>query len=204
MRVLAPAQLLQRLGRPLDVLGTTTQDVPARQRTLRDAIAWSYDLLTSDEQTLFRRLSVFVGGWSLDGAEGIASIKGDTITIDTVETLSGLIDHSLVETRQGANEAELRYSMLGTIRQFASERLQVAGELLATEHALESFLLDLVERAEQGLHGPEQSKWLDRLDMEHDNIRAVLGWDLKRESSELALRLTVRLWRFWLMRRIPG
>jgi predicted ATPase/DNA-binding SARP family transcriptional activator len=204
VRVLAPAQLLQRLDRPLDVLGTTTQDVPARQQTLRNAIAWSYDLLTTAEQSLFRRLSVFVGGWSLDGAAAIATVTDDPHPIDVVETLGGLIDQSLVETRPGADDAELRYAMLGTIRQFAAEQLQVAGELLATEYALESFLLDLGERAELGLHGPEQSKWLDRLDIEHDNIRAVLGWDLQRESSELALRLTVCLWRFWLMRGYPG
>ena len=112
VRVLAPAQLLQRLERPLDVLGTTAQDVPARQRTLRDTIAWSHDLLTAAEQTLFRRLSVFVGGWSLEGRRRSPASKARR-SIDAVETLGGLIDHSLVETRPGANEAELRYSMLG-------------------------------------------------------------------------------------------
>jgi predicted ATPase len=203
VRVLTVAQLLRRLERPLDVLGTTAPDVPTRQRTLRATIAWSHDLLSTGEQILFRRLSVFAGSWSLEGTEAIANINGDT-TIEPVETLGRLIDHSLVETRLGANRDELRYSMLQTLREFATERLQAAGELVATEHALESFLLDLVERAELGLHGPQQSEWLDRLDAEHDNIRAVLGRDLQRESSELALRLTVRLWRFWLMRGYPG
>src|ERR687898_98557 len=126
VRVLAPAQLLQRLARLLDALGTAAQDVPARQRTLRNAIAWSHDLLSRQEQALFRRLSVFVGGWSLEGAEAITSITGDANTIDTVETLAGLIDHSLVEARQGADDAELRYSMLETIRQFAVEQLDAS------------------------------------------------------------------------------
>jgi predicted ATPase len=203
VRALTPAQVLRRLDRPLDILGTTASDVPSRQRTLRETIAWSHDLLSPEEQVLFRRLAVFAGGWSLEGTEAIAGMDGGE-PINALQTLGRLIDHSLVETRPTLEGAELRYSMLETIREFAVERLQAAGELLATEDALESFLLELVARAEHGLRGPKQLQWLDRLDVEHDNIRAVLGRSLMREPGTFALHLAMHLWRFWLMRGYPA
>jgi predicted ATPase/DNA-binding SARP family transcriptional activator len=203
VRVLTPIQLLQRLEKPLDALGTTAEDVPDRQRTLRTTIAWSHDLLAEEEQVLFRRLSIFTGGWSLDGTEAVASIDADP-GADTVLTLSRLIDHSLVETRPARDGAELRYTMLETIREFAVEQLHAADEMAAVEDALESFLLDLAAHAEQGLQGPEQLQWLERLEAEHDNIRAVLGRSMLRQPNEFALRLTVPLWRFWQMRGYPG
>ena len=107
------------------------------------------------EQVLFRRLSVFVGGWSLEGTEAIASINGDTNTIDAVETLGRLIDHSLVETRSGADEAELRYSMLETIREFAVEQLEASGEARSCGPHSSRFLIDLATRAEDGLRGAQ-------------------------------------------------
>jgi predicted ATPase/DNA-binding SARP family transcriptional activator len=204
VRVLAPAQLLQRLGRLLDVLGTAAQDVPARQRTLRNAIAWSHDLLSQQEQALFRRLGIFAGGWSLDGAEAIASVTGDTSAIDTVETLAGLIDHSLVEARQGTDDAELRYSMLETIRQFAVEQLDASGEAMSVRTAFERFLIDLATRAEAGLRGAEQVYWLDRLEAEHDNFRAALGAALDSGNGDVALQIASRLWVFWWTRGFPA
>jgi predicted ATPase/DNA-binding SARP family transcriptional activator len=203
VRVLAPAQLLQRLERLLDALGTAAQDVPTRQRTLRNAIAWSYDLLSRQEQALFRRLSVFVGGWTLEGAEAIASITGDANTIETVETLAGLIDHSLVEARQGADDDELRYSMLETIRQFAVEQLDASGEAASVRTAFERFLINLATRAEDGLRGAEQVYWLDRLEAEHDNFRAALGAALDRGNGDVALQVASRLWVFWWTRGFP-
>jgi len=197
VRVLAPAQLVQRLGRPLDVLGTTAQDIPARQRTLRSTIAWSHDLLTSQEQILFRRLSVFVGGWSLDGAEAIASISGDTSMIDTVETLSGLIDHSLIETRSGSDGAELRYAMLETIREFASEQLTASGEAEPVERSFEAFLIGQAEAAKKELKGPDQLLWLGRLEAEDANLRAAMSRALDRGDGAVALSLALRLWEFW-------
>jgi predicted ATPase/DNA-binding SARP family transcriptional activator len=204
VRVLAPAQLLQRLARLLDALGTAAQDVPARQRTLRNAIAWSHDLLTRQEQVFFRRLGIFVGGWSLDGAEAIASITGDTSVIDTVGTLAGLIDHSLVEARQGPDDAELRYSMLETIRQFAVEQLDISDEAMSVRTAFERFLIDLATRAETGLRGAEQAYWLDRLETEHDNFRAALGAALDSGNGDVALQLASRLWVFWWTRGFPA
>ena len=203
-RVLAPAQLLQRLERPLDVLGSTAPDVPARQRTLRDAIAWSYDLLTSHEQTLFRRLSVFVGGWSLDGAEAIASIEDGTDTIDAVATLGGLIDQSLVDTRLDTDEAEMRYSMLETIREFAAEQRESSGEARLVQRAFEQFLIDLATKAEAGLRGADQVHWLDRLEDEHDNFRAALGSALAGGDGDTALQIASRLWVFWWTRGFPA
>jgi predicted ATPase/DNA-binding SARP family transcriptional activator len=196
-RVLTPAQLWQRLERPLDVLGTTAPDVPDRQRTLRAAIAWSHDLLTSNEQTFFRRLSVFVGGWSLDGAEVIARIKGDTNTIDAVETLGVLIDQSLVETRPDTDEAEMRYAMLETIREFASEQLTASGEAEPVERAFEGFLIGQAEAAEKELKGPDQLLWLGRLEVEDANLRAAMSRALDRGDGAIALNLALRLWEFW-------
>ncbi len=199
VRALTPAQVLRRLERPLDTLSTTAIDVPDRQRTLRNTIAWSHDLLSPEEQALFRRLSVFAASWSLEGTEAVAGAVNDA-SPDAMQILGRLIDHSLIETRLALEGAELRYSMLETIREFAVERLQASGELLVSEDALESFLLELVARAERALRGPEQVQWLDRLEVEHDNLRAVLGRSLMREPNVYALHLTMHLWRFWLMR----
>ncbi|MBA3450300.1 MAG: tetratricopeptide repeat protein, partial [Chloroflexia bacterium] len=199
VRVLAPDQLLRRMARPLDVLGMTAVDVPARQRTLRDTIAWSHDLLAPDEQTLFRRLSVFAGSWTLDGAEAVAAIDGET-AIDAIEALAGLIDQSLVTTRPATEAGETCYSMLETIREFAVEQLAASGEIVPAERAFESFLIRLAERAESGLRGPDQLQWLDRLEQEHDNIRAALGRVLDRGDGRAALSLAPRLWEFWRAR----
>ncbi len=199
VRVLAPDQLLRRMARPLDVLGMTAADLPARQRTLRDTISWSHDLLAPDEQMLFRRLSVFAGSWTLEGAEAVAAIAGET-PLDAIETLAGLIDQSLINTRQGPDDTETCYTMLETIREFAVERLAASGEIVPVERAFESFLIRLAERAEEGLRGPDQLQWLDRLEDEHDNIRAALGRMLDREDSQAALSLAPRLWEFWRIR----
>jgi predicted ATPase len=204
VRMLAPAQLLHRLHRPLDVLSTTAPDVPARQQTLRNAIAWSYDLLSSAEQTLFRRLSVFVGGWSLDGAAAIATVTGDPTPIDVVETLGGLIDQSLVETRPTPDDADLRYAMLETIREFAAEHLAASGESMLVQTAFERFLIDLAIKSESGLRGAEQVHWLDRLEDEHDNFRAALGAALGLGNGDVALQIASRLWVFWWTRGFPA
>jgi predicted ATPase/DNA-binding SARP family transcriptional activator len=199
VRVLPPEQLLRRLARPLDVLGTTAQDVPARQRTLRDTIAWSHDLLAPPEQAMFHRLSVFAGGCSLEGAEAVAAV-GETGGIDALETLARLIDQSLLTTRSTISDAEARYVMLETIREFAAERLAASGEGESVKRAFEAFLVHLAEDAERGLRGPEQMAWLDRLEEEHANIRAALGSALARGDGEMALGLAPRLWEFWRIR----
>jgi predicted ATPase/DNA-binding SARP family transcriptional activator len=199
VRVLAPDQLLRRMARPLDILGMTASDLPARQRTLRDTIAWSHDLLSPDQQAMFRRLSVFAGGWTLEGAEAVAAIDAGP-EIDTVDTLAGLIDQSLVNTRPETVDAEPRYTMMETIREFAIEHLATSGEITDVERAFESFLIGLAVNAETGLRGPEQLQWLTRLEEEHDNIRAALGRILDRADGAAALSLAPRLWEFWRAR----
>ncbi len=201
VRVLTPDHLLRRMARPLDVLGMTAADVPARQRTLRDTIAWSHALLDPDEQMLFRRLSVFAGSWTLEGAEAVAA-SADEPAFDTVETLAGLIDHSLVNARHEGEKAEVepRYTMLETIREFAIEQLAASGEIVPIERAFESFLLRLAGRAEAGMRGPDQLNWLERLEEEHDNVRAALGRMVDRGDGEAALSLAPRIAPFWRAR----
>jgi predicted ATPase len=196
VRVLSPDQLLRRLAQPLDALGTAARDVPRRQRTLRDTIAWSHDLLAPQERTLFRRLSVFVGGCTIEGVEAIAAgTEGDAL-----ETVAALVDHSLLSTRPGVDGPSSRYAMLETIREFAAEQLEASGEHTDVHAAFEAHLLDLAERAESGLRGSEQLRWLDRLEEEHANVRAVLGTALDRGNGEVALALAPRLWLFWRTR----
>jgi predicted ATPase/DNA-binding SARP family transcriptional activator len=195
VRVLAPNQLLPRLEHSLDVLGTTARDVPAHQRTLRDTLAWSHELLTPGEQSFFRRLSVFVGGWTLEAAEAVASAAGDEPA--TLETLARLIDQSLVTMRGDVDDDESRFTMLETIREFATEQLAASGEAELVERAFAEFLIARAEAAEEGLKGPDQRLWLDRLEAEHDNLRAALGRAVERKDGEVALRLALRLWQFW-------
>ena len=198
IRALAPNQLLRRLEHSLDVLGTTAQDVPARQRTLRDTLAWSHELLTPSEQVLFRRLSVFVGGWTLEAAEAVASIAGDETA--TLEALARLIDQSLVIVRGEEDGAESRFTMLETIHEFATEQLVASGELAQVKETHASWFLDLALAAEPHLPGPSAVSWLDRLETEHDNLRAALDWLRSQGDGDRALTLAAALWRFWWLR----
>jgi tetratricopeptide (TPR) repeat protein len=184
------------LARLLDALGTAAQDVPARQRTLRNAIAWSYDLLSRQEQALFRRLGVFAGGWTLEAAATVSHLEGD---LDVFEGLASLVDKSLVQWHDTG--AEPRFSILETVREFALERLREEDDQgLATEQAHAGYFLSLAEQAYVGLVGAEQRTWLVRLDAEDANIRAALVWSLEHRSTESALRLARALWRYWSAR----
>ena len=202
VRVLTPEDLLRRLERPLDALGTATADLPERQRTLRATIAWSYDLLATHEQPLFRRVGLFAGGWTLEGAAAVAAVGRDA-AIDPVDAVAGLIDQSLVGVRPGSRQAETRYTMLETIREFAVERLAASGERAEVERAFEAYLVDLAARAETGLDGPDQLHWLERLEEDHDNFRVALGRMVERGDGEAALMLAPRLWAFWRIRGYP-
>jgi tetratricopeptide (TPR) repeat protein len=191
---------LVRLGRRLTLTGGA-RDLPARQRTLRDTIAWSHDLLAPEERVLFRRLSVFVGGWTLEGAEAVSAVTAER-TIDPIETLAGIADQSLVDELPQPSAAvdEPRFGMLETIREFATEQLAASGEMVPIERAFEEFLLGRAEAAEEGLHGPDQLLWLGRLEVEHDNLRAAMSRALERGDVAIALRLALRLWEFWWAR----
>jgi tetratricopeptide (TPR) repeat protein len=173
------------------------RDAPARQRTLRDTIAWSYDLLTPNEQRLFRRLATFVGGWTFEAAEAIAAAIADG---DLFADLASLVDKNLV--RQTApDDAEPRFGLLETIREFALERLEAAGEAGAAREAHAGYIGALLAQAEDGWSGAEQAFWLDRIDAEHDNVRAALAWwfDRQRDLAAGSARAT-GLWWFWWVR----
>ncbi|MDX1530072.1 MAG: protein kinase, partial [Rhodothermales bacterium] len=195
-KLFAPAALLARLGHRLDLLANRMHDRPARHHTLRQALAWSYDLLGPEEQRLYRRLGVFRGGCTIEAAEAVAGLDGAD---DVLDGLAALVDHSLLRTTTGA-DGEPRFEMLETVRTFALERLAEAGERAEAQGAHAHHVLDLAERAAPELTGAEQGTWLDRLDAEHDNLRAALDAAEADGDTGLGLRLGTALWRFWLVR----
>jgi predicted ATPase/DNA-binding XRE family transcriptional regulator len=223
--LLPPPALLARLDHALPLLTGGPRDLPARQRTMRDAIAWSYDLLTTDEQALFRRLAVFAGGWTLDAAEAVdggpwtvdrgqetvgrgqsplPSTVYRPLSTDTLDTLASLVEKSLVMVEvvgdAGAGDDEPRYRMLEPVRQYAAARLTESGEEEGIRQRHAAHLLALARDAAARLAGPTQNIWLDRLEREHDNLRAALRWAVDRQNSGLGLRLVGALWPFWRVR----
>ncbi len=198
IKLLTPQALLQRLTHSLQVLTGGARDLPARQQTLRGAIDWSYTTLGIDEQTLFARMAVFAGGGTLTAIETICDAPHD-LTMDVIDGLSSLADKSLlrqVEDREG----EPRFAMLGTIREYALERLEALGELAAMRHAHTMYYLALAEEAEPYLAGAAKNVWLARLEEEHDNVRVSLRNALEAGEYEAATRLVAVFWRFWSVR----
>ncbi len=202
-KVLPPAALLARLERRLPLLFGGNRDAPARQRTLRDAIAWSHDLLRPDEEVLFRRLAVFVGGFTLAAVESITAADGDE-DLDSVEGLARLVDHSLVRretgSRQGGDAATPRYAMLETVREFALERLESSGEAAAIRDRHAAWYVAMAEAADLNLLMPGQESWLARLEAETPNLRAAEEWLHATGATGAALRLAGSLRWFWLVR----
>jgi predicted ATPase/DNA-binding SARP family transcriptional activator len=202
IKLFSPAALLSRLERRLPLLTGGARDLPARQQTLRDAIAWSYDLLEEAEKTLFQRLSVFVGGCVLGAAEVICHPKTGALpplTIDLLDGVASLVDQSLL-WRKEQPDGEPRFVMLETVREFALECLAASGEEPALRRRHAHCYLSLAEKADARLTGPEQAVWLDRLERELDNLRAGLEWFTHAGEAEKALRLGAALWRFWAVR----
>ncbi len=187
--------LLARLDHRLALLTQGAQDLPARQRTLRATLAWSYDLLPTEEQALFRRLAVFAGEASMAAIEAICQPHADTV----VDSLTALLTHHLVHTT-GKEQGEPRVRMLEMVREYASEHLVASGEQEATQRKHAAYYLALAERAEPELKGPQQVEWQNRLDEEYENLCAVLRWTLDEQESEVGLRLSGALWRFWYQR----
>jgi tetratricopeptide (TPR) repeat protein len=194
-RALSPAALSVRLDRRLSLLTGGAQDLPDRQRTLRDTIAWSYDLLRPNEQTLFRRLGVFAGGWTLEAAEAVANLDAP---FDVLEGMTSLLDTSLLLTDE--QDIEPRYTMLATIREFALERLIECGEEPASRERHAEYFLALTERAGPEIVETADRAWLDVLDREHDNLRAALGWARDTGDHDTLLRLAGALALFWYYR----
>jgi predicted ATPase/class 3 adenylate cyclase len=195
VRMLSPQAMLARLEQRLPLLTGGARDAPQRQRTLRDAIAWSHDLLDPVEQTLFRRLAVFAGGAGFEAIEAVTNPDG---TLDVFGGLERLVEHSLVRQDFG-QDRDPRFAMLETIREFALEQLMATGEDAEVPQRHAEFFLDLAETAETRLRSPEQGRWLDRLEADHDNLRAALAWGLNHDG-EMALRLGASLYLFWFYR----
>ncbi|HET8850922.1 MAG TPA: protein kinase [Ktedonobacteraceae bacterium] len=198
MKLLSPQALLTRLGQRLQMLTSAKRDVPARQQTLRNTIAWSYQLLNTDEQRLFRRLSVFVGGCTLEAVEAVCQDMATNI----LDVVASLIDKSMLQQTEEEGE-EMRLLMMETIREYGLETLIESGENEVTRHAHAQYYLSLAEEAEQELDGPKQVMWLERLEREHDNLRAALRWSMEQGEAghhmEMALRLAGALRVFWMV-----
>jgi predicted ATPase/DNA-binding XRE family transcriptional regulator len=196
--LLTPAALLQRLEHRLSVLSGGPVDLPERQRTLRNTLAWSYDLLEPADRALFRRLAVFAGGWTLEAAEAVCSDTQLPVE-DVLERLSVLVDSSLVR-RSDQHDGEPRFVMLETVREYALERLQAEGEEETVRGRHLAFCLALAEAGEPHLDGAEQMPWADRLEREHDNLRAALGWAARGPQPLPGLKLAIALRFFWYTR----
>src|SRR5215469_14135256 len=198
IKLFPPHALLTRLQQGQPLLKSSTRDAPARQQTLQQTIKWSYDLLDDQEQALFRHLSIFVGGCTLEAAAAVCQALGEAER-DLLDRVSELVDKSLLRQVAGGQDAP-RLQFLETIRAFGLERLVEAGESLAAGQAHARHFLRLAEAAEPELYGASQVARFDILEREHDNFRAALRWLLESRASEQALRLCVALARFWVIR----
>jgi predicted ATPase/DNA-binding SARP family transcriptional activator len=218
VRTLSPQQIAARLDDALAVLTRGSSSLPARHQTMRAVLDWSDALLSPDERVLFRRLSVFSGGFTLQAAEAVVSDEKPVISYqlsvdrgqllntdyrlrntEILDTLSNLIDKSLVMVNE--SDGEMRYRMLEPLREYAREKLHVVQEddELAARHL--AYFMELAERAEPEFTGAEQGAWHKRLEAEHDNVRAALSWHAQtQEHIEMQLRLAGALWRFWYAR----
>jgi predicted ATPase len=193
IKLLSPAAMLARLESRLNLLTGGALDLPARQQTLRNTVAWSYGLLNASEQTLFRRLSVFAGGCTLEGVEAVCDTKGD-LGLDVLDGMASMVDKSLAQqVEQPDNEA--RFFMLSTIREYALERLAESDDEAPTRRAHAAYYLVLAEEgAEDSVARPE---WLDRFEVEHDNFRLALNYLITTGDAEWGLRLGAALFHFW-------
>jgi predicted ATPase/DNA-binding NarL/FixJ family response regulator/DNA-binding XRE family transcriptional regulator len=192
--VLGPAEMLAWAEQRLPVLNWDAPDLPARQQSLRAALAWSYALLAPAEQALFRRLAVFPDGWSLEAATAVA--QPQELGLDTLGGLSALVDASLVWTSPSGDGAP-RFHLLETLREFAREQLEASGEREAIRRQHAAYYLTLAERAAPALEGPEPQTWFRRLQQEHDNLRTALDWAAQHDEAESELRLAGSLAVFW-------
>jgi predicted ATPase len=201
LKVLSPGTLLSKLERRLALLTSGTLDLPERQRTLRGTIAWSYDLLRAEEQILFRRLAVFVGGATLEAVEAVWGQAGE----DVLDGLTALIDHSLVQVMAANGAAEPRYTLLELVREYALEQLEAAGEGVAVRQWHLAWYLARAEVAASAPPGQEQRAVLENLEAERDNLQAALAWCARPDSSHTDarhghfLRLATALAPFWEM-----
>jgi predicted ATPase/class 3 adenylate cyclase/Tfp pilus assembly protein PilF len=203
VRLFSPRALLERLAAedgPLGLLTGGARDLPLRQQALRATIAWSHELLGPSEQAVFRRLAVFVGGCTLEAAEAVCRVGAgaDGTEPDVLSDVAALVDINLLRLEETVGEPRLR--MLQTLRVFGLERLHASGEEAAVRRAHAAEYLGLAETARPQLVGPDQEEWLNRLEADHDNLRAALEWAAAAQDADTGLRLAGALWRFWYVR----
>ena len=224
VKILSPQAILPRLENRLKLLTGGARDLPARQQTMRGAVEWSYDLLDEDEKILFRRLAVFAGGFRLEAAEAVAEGRGEEekrrrgeedkenvaklpesistsplllFSLSVLDGVTSLIDNSLIVQKEQP-DGETRFRMLEVVREYALDSLNVndESEAMCRRHA--AYFLALGEEAEPHLRGSESVKWLDRLEEEHDNLRAALRWSLENDTKTAA-RLAAAIRLFWFL-----
>jgi len=193
IRLLTPQTMLDRLSERFTLLTGGPADTPLRQRSLRDTITWSYDLLSADEQRALCRLAVFAGGFTLDAAQAVLGVS-----VAALDLVDALINNSLLAPRERV-ESTAGFIMLETIREFVLEQLAQSGELESARCDHAEYFLGLVEQIEPHLSGDDQRRWLDRLDDEHNNLRAALQWAIAH-ATPIAVRLSGALQRFWYAR----
>ena len=198
VKVLSPSLMLTRLASRLQLLTGGARDLPRRQQTLRAAIDWSYDLLTTAEQKLFRRLSVFVGGSTLEGAEAVCNPQGD-LDLDLLDGMASMVDKSLVR-EVGPPKGESRFVMLETIREYALEKLETSGEQPLTKRAHAAYCLVLAEEGATEECRAQAADWQELFALEYDNFRAGLDWLTETGDADWGLRLGTALFRFWEIR----
>jgi len=195
VKVLSPSSMRTRLASRLQFLTGGARDLPQRQQTLRAAIDWSYDLLNAAEQKLFRRLSVFAGGCTLEGVEAASNTKRD-LDLDLLDGMASLVDKSLLQQVEQPN-GESRFVMLETIREYAREKLEASLEEALTRRAHAAYCLVLAEEEATDQGGAEREEWLERCALENDNFRAGLDWLTETGHADWGLRLGAALFRFW-------
>ena len=195
VKVLSPSSMRTRLASRLQLLTGGARDLPQRQQTLRATMDWSYDLLSPAEQKLFRRLAVFVGGCNLEGVEAVCDTQGD-LDLDLLDGTASMVDKSLLQQIEQAN-GESRFVMLETIREYALEKLKASSEEASTKRAHAAYCLVLAEEEATEKVGAEDTEWLERFALEHDNFRAALEWLTETGDADWGLRLGAALFRFW-------
>jgi predicted ATPase/DNA-binding CsgD family transcriptional regulator len=193
INLLGPAALLERLSDRMSLLTSGPSDSPPRQRTLRDTISWSYDLLDPVEQRFFQRMSVFFGGWTLDAAE---AVEGGELDIDALEGMTALVNHHLVQSVEFP-DGSLRFHMLDTVRDFAANALHTSGDLVSARQRHLEFYLGIAEEAARLIRSAGVIPAVDMLETEHDNMRGALGWAIEHELTDIGLRLGTAMHWFW-------
>lgn len=196
IKLLSPSAMLARLESRLNLLTGGARDLPSRQQTLRGTVDWSYGLLNAAEQTLFRRVSVFTGGCTLEAVEAVCDTKGD-LGLDILDGMASMVDKSLAQQVEQVEQAdtEARFRMLSTLREYALERLIESDDESATRRAHAAYFLVLAEEGAENMAA--HPEWLDRFELEHDNFRAALDYLIKAGDADWGLRIGAALFRFW-------